>query len=400
LGKPADKFKGESFKNNSILSVAGFAHLIHDGFTDCLFVLLPLWANTFGLAYTEIGALKMVMSSFLSIFQVPSGLLSEKYGERVILALGTVIAALGFFLLWFVSGFFGLAGCLAIIGLGASTQHPLGSSLVSRVFSKNKRGALGVYNFSGDLGKVIFPFSIAAISAGYGWHVGTFFISAIGVVAGTGIYVALRFLEVGGPIGILSSGNSVKRKDWAITNSTGFFCLSGISMIDTSVRLSFLTYLPFLLIEKGAEVGDVGFALTLVFAGGAAGKLICGFIAERFGIIKTMIFTEVATGLGILALIFLPLQLALISLPFLGIALNGTSSVLYGSVGDFVNERSQARAFGLFYTLAIGAGALSPLLYGLISDQWGLEVCFSSMASSLILLGPLFFPLSSRLVNP
>ena len=394
------KFKNKSLKNKSTLSIAGYTHLIHDGFTDSLFVLFPLWANTFGMAYTEIGALKMVMSSFLSIFQVPSGLLSEKYGERLILALGTIIAAFGFFFLSFVSGFFGLACCLAIIGLGASTQHPLCSSLVLKEFSTNKRGALGIYNFCGDIGKVIFPFTVAALSAGYGWYRGTFFLSMIGLISGILIYAVLRQLEVGGSKGNSNSGKIKKARDWAITNPIGFFSLSGVSMIDTSVRLSFLTYLPFLLIEKGAEVSGVGFALTLVFGGGAAGKLVCGFIAERYGILKTMILTEVATGLGLIAVTFLPLNLVMILLPFLGLALNGTSSVLYGSVGDFVDERSHARAFGLFYTLAIGVGAVSPLLYGLISDRWGLQVCLNIMAGSLILLVPLFFPLSSRLVKP
>ena len=155
--------------------------------------------------------------------------------------------------------------------------------------------------------------------------------------------------------------------------------------------------MPFLLKEKEAEISLIGFSLTLVFAGGAAGKLICGLAAERFGLMRIMVLTEFATALGIITLCFLPLFPSLILLPFLGIALNGTSSVLYGSVGDFVDPQRQARAFGLFYTLAIGAGAVSPFFYGIISDRWGLLNCFGVMATSLFLLAPLFFLLSPRL---
>ena len=79
-----------SQKQKRLLSLSGFAHLVHDGFTDTLFILFPIWANTFGLVYTEIGALKMVASSVLSIFQIPAGMLSEKFGERSILAIGTI----------------------------------------------------------------------------------------------------------------------------------------------------------------------------------------------------------------------------------------------------------------------------------------------------------------------
>ncbi len=388
-----------SQKQKRLLSLSGFAHLVHDGFTDTLFILFPIWANTFGLVYTEIGALKMVASSVLSIFQIPAGMLSEKFGERSILAIGTILAALGFVLLFFVSGFLGLALCLALIDLGASTQHPLASTLVSKGFSKNKRTALGIYNFAGDIGKAIFPLSVSTISVTFSWLTGTFTVGIIGIAAGVVIYIGLYHLGLGEPQKLQKKIISKKLSGWAITDMMGFSCLSAISMIDTSVRLAFLTYLPFLLTEKGAELSTLGIALTLVFAGGAAGKLICGIAAERFGIIKTMAITEIATASGLIILIFVPLLPAMMFLPFLGLVLNGTSSVLYGCVGDFVDEKQQARAFGLFYTLAIGAGAISPFLYGLISDGLGLKFCFITLATSLIFVIPLFLPLSKRLAE-
>ena len=71
------------------------------------------------------------------------------------------------------------------------------------------------------------------------------------------------------------------------------------------------------------------------------------------------------TALGLLALLPLPLDLGLILLPAIGVALNGTSSVLYGTVPELVPAQRRERAFGVFYTGAIGSGALSPVLYGL-----------------------------------
>ena len=56
-------------------------------------------------------------------------------------------------------------------------------------------------------------------------------------------------------------------------------------MIDSATRMGFLTFLPFILIAKGASLPTVGLALTLVFAGGAAGKLVCAFIGARIGVI-------------------------------------------------------------------------------------------------------------------
>jgi MFS-type transporter involved in bile tolerance (Atg22 family) len=84
-----------------------------------------------------------------------------------------------------------------------------------------------------------------------------------------------------------------------------------------------------------------------------------------------VVLTEAATGLGVLALLALPLRPALVVLPILGVALNGTSSVLYGSVAELVVPERRSRAYGLFHTIGIGSGALAPAVYGLLSDWVG-----------------------------
>ena len=40
------------------MSVACGAHVLHDGFTDLLYVLLPLWQAEFGLGYAAVGLLR------------------------------------------------------------------------------------------------------------------------------------------------------------------------------------------------------------------------------------------------------------------------------------------------------------------------------------------------------
>jgi MFS family permease len=147
--------------------------------------------------------------------------------------------------------------------------------------------------------------------------------------------------------------------------------------------------LPFLLLGKGAGMSLIGLALGLTFAGGAAGKFVCGILAERLGIIRTVLVTEAATGLGILMLLALPLTPTLALLPVLGIALNGTSSVLYGTVAELVVPERQARVYGLFYTIGIGSGALAPPLFGLLSDAAGVPVTLALLAAVVLVTLPL-----------
>jgi MFS family permease len=172
-------------------------------------------------------------------------------------------------------------------------------------------------------------------------------------------------------------------------HSLGFPLLLSVGVIDSATRMAFLTFLPFVLTAKGASVQTVGLSLTLVFAGGAAGKLVCAFIGARIGTIATVWLTETVTALGIVALLPLPLEAAMLLLPVVGVALNGTSSVLYGSVPDLVAPEKRARAFGIFYTGTIGAGAVSPALYGLLGDAVGVPSALVAVAAIVLVTLPL-----------
>ena len=79
----------------------------------------------------------------------------------------------------------------------------------------------------------------------------------------------------------------------------------------------------------------------------------------------------------------------MVLLPVIGVALNGTSSVLYGSVPDLVDAGKRSRAFGIYYTGTIGSGAVSPALYGLLGDAVGVPSALMAAAAIVLLTLPL-----------
>jgi len=90
--------------------------------------------------------------------------------------------------------------------------------------------------------------------------------------------------------------------------------------------------------------------LSLIFIGGAFGKAACGWLGARLGLLATVVTTEIGTAAAILTVLGLPLAPTLSLLPLLGVMLNGTSSVLYGTVPELVTAKRIERAFALFYT--------------------------------------------------
>ncbi len=372
------------------------AHVLHDGYTDLLYVLLPVWQAEFALSLAQVGFLKTAYSAVMASLQVPAGFLAERLGERALLALGTALAGLGYLLAGWSGGFFGLVACLAVGGVGSSVQHPLSSSIIARNFEgAGLRTALSTYNFSGDIGKMLFPAATAWLVSTWSWRPATTVIGAVGCIVAI---VLLMLLPAG-----VHDRDRIAASDPNIppakylppeVGRRGFLALASIGIIDSATRMGFLILLPFLLTQKGASLPDIGTALTLVFAGGAAGKFVCGVIAARLGIIRTVVLTECATALGIIALLPLRIDAAMLLLPAIGVALNGTSSVLYGTVAELVPAERRARAFGIFYTCTIGAGAISPSLYGLMSDLAG--VPFTLVVVALVVLAVLPLTLALR----
>jgi MFS family permease len=135
-------------------AVAFGAHALHDGYTDLIYVMLPLWQAEFGLGYAALGLLKTVFSGTLAAFQVPSTLIAERFGLPIVLAIGTALAGFGYCIAGASVGVPILVFALLVSGLGASTQHPLASALIARAFTgARSRTALGTYNFAGDIGR-------------------------------------------------------------------------------------------------------------------------------------------------------------------------------------------------------------------------------------------------------
>lgn len=111
----------------------------------------------------------------------------------------------------------------------------------------------------------------------------------------------------------------------------------------------------------------------------------------------TVILTEGGTAAAILTLLMLPLAAALCLLPFLGVMLNGTSSVLYGTVPELLTQDRMEHAFALFYTGTIGSGAISPVVYGVLGDAVGVRWAIVATAMTALATFPLALVLAPRL---
>ncbi|CAO4148815.1 hypothetical protein GPNCGGLF_LOCUS2990 [Methylorubrum aminovorans] len=380
---------GRDLKRRS-LGGACLAHALHDGYTDLLYVMLPVWQAEFGLGYAELAVLRSLYYATMGGLQVPADRLAARWPIRVSLAVSTLVAAAGFCVMSLSSDLIGLCSGLVLAGIGASIQHPRASLLVAQAYGGAARGPLGIYNFAGDLGKAVFPVAVALLLGVLAWRPVAGLMAAIGLATAVALALVL-------PRGALATAPVRAGRTAGV--GRGFALLMTVGALDTATRMGTLLFLPFLLEAKGGTGTTAGLALALVFSGGAFGKAVCGWLGERLGVVPCVVATETATAGLVAALLVLPLGPTLIVLPLVGLVLNGTSSVLYGTVPDLAPRGDVGRAFALFYTAVIGSGGLAPIAYGALGDWAGSGVGLMAAAATALIIVPLVLGLRRPLAR-
>jgi len=375
------------------LGVACGAHALHDGYTDLVWVALPIWQAEFGLSYAAVGLLRTVYSGTLASLQIPAAALAERIGAATVLAAGTALAGLCYCLAGISSRFAVLVLALLLGGIGAATQHPIASALVTGRFSGARLLRMfGTYNFAGDVGKVLVPATATSLLLIMPWRPAFALLGFAGLVAAVVIAILTPHLPPEAQPARPDAGLDRRRGEAVSARRRfGFRILVLFGIADSVVRGGFFVCLPFLLIGKGAAVTTAGFALTLVFIGGAAGKLACGFIANWLGNRPTIVICQTLAAAGIAALLALPLELTFIALPLIGVALNGVTTVIYGSVPAYAAPERGTHALSVFYTIAIGAAAVAPPFAGFVGDFIGIPATMMIVSALTLATIPLAF---------
>ena len=361
-------------------------HIWSDLYFALMIPLLPFIKEDMGLSFTQVGLLRSVYGGASAVLQVPVGFLAEGIGEFWLLIWGNIWVGAGLVAMAFSPFFAALVAVSFLGGLGGGAQHPLASSMVSRAYDERGRStAVGTVNFSGDLGKLLAPAVGGSIAIAYGWRTALWVIGLAGIAFMLLATVTRRSVEGGKPV-----ARAARTTDGATDNTRlgGFIALSGVGFLDSATRGAALVFVPFLMDAKGMSAAQISLMLVLLFAGGAAGKLVVGWLADRHGSVSLIWGTKGLTALLLLlSIVAPPLAMAPLMVA-LGIGLNGTSSVLYSTVAEFVPPLRRARLYGFFYTTNEGGTVLAPILYGFLADLFSLNATMVVMGLATVAILP------------
>lgn len=80
---------GDASARRRSLLAACSAHAVHDGLTDAIYVLLPIWQAQFGISYAQVGLLRGAYSGMMAGVQLLASRAAQRWGRKRLLVGGT-----------------------------------------------------------------------------------------------------------------------------------------------------------------------------------------------------------------------------------------------------------------------------------------------------------------------
>lgn len=367
------------------------AHGVNEFYSVALPPILPLLVADLDISYGQAGALITVFFVMYSIFQLPAGFLADKVGQTRLLSGGMILLSVGLFVVGTADSYPLMIGGQAIAGIGGSTYHPSGMSLISDLESGGTEGrAMGIHGLGGVIGVAFAPVLIGGLASVYDWRLALSVSSVIGIVYA--VVFALLFTKpaiLDTPDGETtnSSGeqSGLRGRAWALFATplawwvVGLFAISFIVSFEIgSVR----TFAPAYLFTRVSESTTVANGIYFVMLVGAGIATIgAGNLADRFDrtAAGALIFGVSMLLLGATSLIP-AIPGALLGWFFLlGIVLYAVTPLKNALIASYSEQAFSGSLFGLMVTASSLGRATGPVFFGVAAEQFGWLLTFPAI---------------------
>jgi MFS family permease len=344
--------------------------------------VLPVFARSFGVGNTEVGA---VISAFALMRLVSSpfcGWLIKIFSERVIMATGIFIVAISSGLAGISHSYIQLLTLRGVGGVGSAMFTVSAFTLLLTSVESGVRGrAAGFFQAGFLIGGITGP-AIGAALAAISLTAPFFFYAATLVVAGMVGLVLLRRRSAQP----LDESADLTVTFRAVVRDARYqaACVSNLAQGWTSfgVRSSLVPVLVVELLHRPASWTGIAFACASVVQTIAVGP--AGRFTDTVGRRPAMILGGTVAALAIMAVPFAPnIWLLIVVLCLYGIASAFLGTAPAAAVGDAAGSRS-GTAVAVFSMCSDIGAIIGPLVAGLLADTWSYPAAFGAGAALML----------------
>lgn len=316
-----------------------------------------------GLSATEFGVLLSAFSLSYGFAQLPSGMLLDRFGPRIVLGAGLIFWSLMQALTGMVNSFSHFILLRIGLGIGEAPFMPAGVKSINDWYVQKERGtAVGIFNSSTVLGQAIAPPALVLMQIAWGWRTMFVVIGLAGIVVGLCWYAWYRNraqfdlqqderLYLAAPV---QARPTLNFSEWLglFKRRTTWGMILGFSGVNYTGWL-YIAWLPgYLQAQQGLSLAKTGWVAAIPFLAAAVGMWVNGIVVDAlarrgYDLAKTR-KTAIVVGLLLSALGTLlvvqsssPAQaVAFISMALFCVHFAGTSA--WGLVQVLVSEQKVA----------------------------------------------------------
>jgi MFS family permease len=369
-------------QKNTTLLITGASHgLVHllmlalPFITAKLLLITPVTPGTEGLVVILLNTPAYFIFGFGAL---PAGVMSDRIGPRLTIALGllfSICSGIALFFLW-PFGIGMIALLFALYAFGAGLYHPAGTAWVSNTFEKDRGKALGRHGIGGSLGQLAAPLISAFILSTVFWPVIFLFLAGVGFVLA---FVLLR---------VQMKPHTVQEEPEKDPKSSGGFFSRMTLLVMLIVTLVFagrgmlyrgtVTALPIYITDEiGALLLLAGFLGTLVYVGGIFGQELGGRLTDNYGWKSILVYMSLLTAVSLL-LLSIPYTpslfndaLLIFAILLFGFSFFSAQAASNTMVADLSNPQSRGLVFGWSFFARFGLGAFGIIIIGLCQVYLG-----------------------------
>lgn len=364
---------------NKALLVFMLGHFTVDMYGGILPIMFPTFADAFNLSNRAVGMISLSFTAAASLSQPLFGYVADRWGSRY-LAVGSMAwSAVMVGLIGLAPAFPAVLVLAVLAGLGSGAYHPQGASNAAAVVSDtNRNSALAFYTVGGTSGYALGPLIGAATLFFFG-RGGTIVLLPFGVIVAFALYRQFVRFNLGLPRRQTAAEIAARGAiAW-----TPLLIVISVVMLRSWVHSSVVSFVPLWFDELGYSSGFYSVLQTLILGAGAAGTLLGGALADRYGQRRVLVLSLIGAA---------PLLVLFGALP-------GIQSVLLGPAFTFVADMSLSitlvlaqrflpgrigMASGFILGIGFVTGGIGVPITGAFADAFGFSNAM--IATSAILL--------------
>jgi len=367
------------------MAVLSAGHLFTDIGQGSIPALLPFLIAKDHLSYAGASALILAATISSSVIQPLFGHISDRRSLPWLMPIGPILGGIGVGLAAIAPSYRLTFAAIVVSGIGVAAFHPEGSRFANYVSGAKRSSGMSLFSVGGNVGFALGPALVTPLVLAFGLS-GTLLVivptSLMGLVLAHEV-PRLKAFRVD-----LTQARAAHRPSGDAWGP--FTLLALVIALRSFVYFGFVTFIPLYFIhDLHTSRGTGGAALTAMLVGGAAGTLVGGRLADRFGRRTVLVGSMLILPALIVGFLISPPALAMVFAALAGAVTIATFAVTIVMGQEFLPGRIGV-ASGVTIGLSIGLGGVGAPLLGLLADAHGLRSVFEVMT---------VFPLGALLLS-